>query len=281
MSDMRALHDAFGELERRADAVSPGVQPALPQPRRAFSMRLVVPVAATVAAVAGLAGAAVWLAPGGDDGGQRAASSGTTSSTTITVPPAPEWAGIPRDSDELIAQFKVVLGDTATFEVTHTNDESNSGEAPQSANTDAPAGGSTSTPPPPTDATTVTEKPANAAKNGAAIVGTFTAGGVTGGFDLQIYAGTAGETDACATYVDLDSCNVTTLPDGGTLMTGVYELQVQGGVTYHAMLTDSDGRVILMHISNMDDPKGAGGVLAPQPPLTTDQLTAIVTSDRW
>jgi hypothetical protein len=279
MNDLRALHDAFGELERRADAAAHGVQPALPQPRRAFSLRL-VPVAASVAAVAGLAGAAVWLAPG-DGGGTQAAGSGTTSSTTIVVPPAPEWTGIPRDADQLTAQFKVVLGDTATFEVTDTGSAYN-GSAPQSADTNAPEQPvNTSTPPPPSGATSVTTKPDGGTSNGAAIVGKFTAAGVTGGFDLQIYAGTAGETDACATYVDMDSCTVTTLPGGRTLMTGVYELVVPGGVTYHAMLTDADGRVILMHISNMGDPKGADGVLAPQPPLTADQLTAIVTSDLW
>lgn len=280
MNDLRALHDAFGELERRADAVAPGVQPALPRPRRAFSMRL-VPVAAAVTAVAGLAGAAVWLMPGGD-GNTGAASSGTTSSTTITVPPAPEWTGIPRDADQLIAQFKVVLGDTATFEVTDTGSQSH-GEAPQSADTEAPVlqPPGTGTPPPPTGATSITRAPDNGSSDGAAIVGTFTSGGVTGGFDLQIYAGTPGQADTCATYVDMDSCNTTTLPDGGTLMTGVYELQVQGGITYHAMLTDPDGRVILMRISNMGDPKGAGGVLAAAPPLTAEQLNAIVTSDRW
>jgi len=272
MTDLRALHDAFGELERRADVASLGMQTAAPAPRRAFGLRL-VPVAATVAAVAGLAGAAMWLAPsGGDEGGTRAASSGTTS---ITVPPAPAWTGIPHSSDELITQFKVVLGDTATFEVTDTDERNET--PPESAATNGP-----STPNGAEESETrITQKPADGPSDGAAIVGKFTAAGVTGGFDLQIYAGTPGETDACATYADMDSCTVTNLPDGGTLMTGVYELIEQGGVTYHAMLTDPDGRVILMHISNMGDPKGADGVLAPQPPLTRDQLTAIVTSDRW
>lgn len=274
MSDMRALHDAFGELERRADVASLGSQPVLQQPRRAFGLRL-VPVAATVVAVAGLAGAAMWLAPGGDDGGVRAAGSGTPSSTTIVVPPAPGWTGIPKTADELIAQFKVVLGDTATFEVKDTGSASNA-EAPQSSDTDGP-----STPNAEESGTKITQKPGDGSANGAAIVGTLTAAGVTGGFDLQIYAGTAGESDPCAVYADLDSCNVTTLPDGGKLMTGVYELMEPGGITYHAQLFDADGRVILMHISNMGDPKGAGEVLGAQPPLTADQLTAIVTSNLW
>lgn len=278
MSDMRALHDAFGELERRADVASLGAQPVLQQPRRAFGLRL-VPVAATVVAVAGLAGAAMWFAPGGDDGGVGAASSGTTSSTTIVVPPAPGWTGMPKTADELIAQFKVVLGDTATFEVTDTGSAVN-GTVPDHSVTNQPGSGPDV--PPPTGATSVTSMPNDdGARNGAAIVGKLTAAGVTGGFDLQIYAGTAGETDTCAVYADLGSCNVTTLPDGSKLMTGVYELQVQGGVTYHAQLFAADGRVILMHISNMGDPKGAGGVLGAQPPLTADQLTAIVTSNLW
>ena len=37
----------------------------------------------------------------------------------------------------------------------------------------------------------------------------------------------------------------------------------------------------VMHVSNERDPKGAGAVLAPKPPLRLDQMTEILTSDRW
>jgi hypothetical protein len=36
-----------------------------------------------------------------------------------------------------------------------------------------------------------------------------------------------------------------------------------------------------MHLSNEGDPKGASRVLAPTPPLSSDRMVEIVTSDRW
>ena len=66
MSDLRTLHDAFAELERRADAAAAGTAPVV-RPRRAVRL---VPVAATVVAVAGLVAGAVWLVPG-DSGTPR------------------------------------------------------------------------------------------------------------------------------------------------------------------------------------------------------------------
>jgi hypothetical protein len=73
-----------------------------------------VPAAATVVAVAGLVAGAVWLVPG--DSGTHTAGPPTTSasapSTTATRSP------VPHSPDELIARFRVVLGDAATFEVT-------------------------------------------------------------------------------------------------------------------------------------------------------------------
>src|SRR5262245_50489116 len=77
------------------------------EPRQAVRL---VPIAATVVAVAGLVAGAVWLAPG--DSGTRAADQPTTSSSTAPSGP------VPTSPDDLIARFRVVLGDTATFEVT-------------------------------------------------------------------------------------------------------------------------------------------------------------------
>jgi len=96
MTDLQTLHDAFTELERRADATVPA---ALPQPRRARGFRL-LPIAA-MAAVAALAAGAVWVAPG---------DTPVSGSTAV--------ANFPSTPDELAAKLKVLLGDMATFEVT-------------------------------------------------------------------------------------------------------------------------------------------------------------------
>lgn len=60
MSDLRTLHDAFAELERQVDAAAAYRAPVV---RRRRAVRL-VPVAATVVAVACLVAGAVWLMPG-------------------------------------------------------------------------------------------------------------------------------------------------------------------------------------------------------------------------
>jgi hypothetical protein len=98
MTDLQTLHDAFTELERRADAVVPA---ARPQPHRARGFRL-VPIVATMAAVAALAAGAMWVAPGDTS----APSAGTA------------VANFPSTPEELTAKLKAVVGDMATVEVT-------------------------------------------------------------------------------------------------------------------------------------------------------------------
>ncbi|HZC70630.1 MAG TPA: hypothetical protein VE442_08050 [Jatrophihabitans sp.] len=51
-------------------------------------------------------------------------------------------------------------------------------------------------------------------------------------------------------------------------------------MTYVVNVIRSDGVAILLRVSNESDPLGRD-VLAPEPPLTTDQMTSIVTSDLW
>jgi hypothetical protein len=54
-----------------------------------------------------------------------------------------------------------------------------------------------------------------------------------------------------------------------------------------ACLKRPDGTMVLMHVGNQEDPQGVainspgGAILSSQPPLTLDQLKAIVTSDKW
>ena len=96
MTDLQTLHDAFTELERRADAVVP-----VARTRRARRFRL-VPIVATMAAVAALAAGAVWVAPG---------DTSTPVADDVTA-----VANLP-STEELAAKLKAMLGDMATFEV--------------------------------------------------------------------------------------------------------------------------------------------------------------------
>jgi hypothetical protein len=103
---------------------------------------------------------------------------------------------------------------------------------------------------------------------------------VTGGFDIQHFVAGRGSTASCD---DLDrvKCDVSSRPDGASLATGSEVLQtVPGGITRQANYVRSDGVEFIMHVSNAADPKGAGPV-GTKPPLTLQQMVAIVTSDRW
>ncbi|CCH31947.1 hypothetical protein ABZ816_27050 [Actinosynnema sp. NPDC047251] len=54
-----------------------------------------------------------------------------------------------------------------------------------------------------------------------------------------------------------------------------------------ACLKRPDGTMVLMNVGNQEDPQGAalnspgGEIYSPQPPLTPDQVKAIITSDKW
>lgn len=252
MSDLRTLHDAFAELERRADAAAAGTAPVV-RPRRAVRL---VPVAATVAAVAGLVAGAVWLVPGGS-GTHAAGTSSSTAPSTATAHP------VPTSPDDLIARFRVVLGDTATFEVTEKINVPGSSPSRQPGTQPADPGTPTS----------------------PLISGTLTSSGTTGSFGLTIHPSDSEPGEWC----DLsrtDDCDVSTLPDGSRLATGTAR-PAPGAVSYMACLKRPDGTMVLMHVGNQEDPRGAainspgGEILSPRPPLTLDQLTAIVTSDKW
>jgi hypothetical protein len=258
MSDLRTLHDVFAELERRADAAAVG-RAAVARPRRAVRL---APIAATVVAVAGLVAGAVWLVPG--DSGTDAASSLTTSSSTTARNP------VPTSPDDLVNRFRVVLGDTATFEVTAKSTVPGASPSknqqpgvsvvtPQLTNPDAPTS--------------------------ALVGGTLTSAGVTGSFSLTIYPSDS-EPDVWCSSSRTEDCNVSTLPDGSRLATGTAR-PAPGAVSYLACLKRPDGTMVLMRVGNQEDPQGAainspgGAILSPQPPLTLDQLKAIVTSDKW
>jgi hypothetical protein len=262
MSDLRSLHDAFAELERRADAVTTGRATGtapVARPRRAARL---VPVAATVVAVAGLVAGAVWLVPGGS-GTPVAGPPATSSSATTTRSPAPT------SPEDLIARFEVVLGGTATPEVTTKM------IVPGTSPSKNQHSGTVSV---------VTPEPGDP-DNRALIAGTLTSAGVTGSFDLTIYTSDSGPDEWCR-LSRTEDCDVSTLPDGSRLATGTGQ-QAPGAVSRLACLVRPDGTTVLMHVGNQEDPGGAainspgGRIYSPQPPLTLDQMKAIVTSDEW
>jgi hypothetical protein len=120
--------------------------------------------------------------------------------------------------------------------------------------------------------------------NGAAIVGTITAAGRTGGFDLNVIRVTAGALGepAAGSCAQQPHCSLTRLADGSWLAARRVSLEgAPGGLTYEVDLVRADGIEFVLHVSNERDPKGDSAVLSPQPPLTVDQMTAVVTSDRW
>jgi hypothetical protein len=237
---------------------------AASEPRQA--MRL-VPIAATVVAVAGLVAGAVWLTPG-DAGTQAAGTQAAPSTTTARGP-------VNITSDDLIARFRVVLGDTATFEVT-------------SKETLPPPSSTNPTPPQPGTGSVVTpevEEPDPDGRFGAIAGGTLTSAGVTGSFALAITPSDSEPSELCR-LSRTDDCDVSTLPDGSRLATGTARL-APGAVSYMAGLMRPDGTMVVIHVGNQEDPLGAainspgGEIYSAQPPLTLDQLKAIVTSDKW
>jgi hypothetical protein len=262
MSDLRTLHDAFAELERRVDAAAAGVAPVV-RPRRAVRL---VPVMATVVAVAALFAGAVWLVP---------ANSGTPAAGPPTPAPATTTARnpVPATPDDLTARFKVVLGDTATVDVTQKHTFST---APVTSGYNAPPG-------------TVQLIPETLDPNYptyALIGGTLTSAGVTGSFSLVVHpAGDTAPRSSCRTYHPVD-CVVSTLPDGSELATETARM-APGALSYMACIKRPDGTMIRVQVSNQEDPAGTvigapgGKFHAPQPPLTLEQMKAIATSDKW
>ncbi|MFL6145075.1 MAG: hypothetical protein ACJ72N_24815 [Labedaea sp.] len=224
---------------------------------------------ATVVAVAGLVVGSVWLTPG--DSGTQAAGPPTTSSSTA---PSTTTARGPVNisPDDLIARFRVVLGDTATFEVT----DKTIMPPPSSTNDPQPETGSVALADPKTPTSTL-------------VGGTLTSAGGTGGFVLTIYPSDSvsdSEPSEWCRLARTDDCAVSTLPDGSRLATATAQ-RAPGAVSYMAGLKRPDGTMVLMHLSNQEDPLGAainspgGEIYSSRPPLTLDQLKAIVTSDKW
>lgn len=277
MNDFQTLTDAFDELERRADVATLRL-PADPiQPKQAHHRSRPLLVAASAVTVLAVVGGGALLArgdnshhvqPGGNDSPATANAALTSDSSSSSTSAAPAAFRIPTTPDELASMFRNVLGDTATFTVTDPA---------------APHAGGVPSMTPTNGNQPVQSKAAQptSGQSGAAIVGTLTASGVTGGFDLQIFKASPGEKAMCDDP-DRSHCTITALPDAsGSLAFGSEPLEgAANGVTYEVNLIRTDGVEFLMHVSNERDPKGDSPVLAAHPPLTTDQMIGIVAS-RW
>jgi len=255
-SSLTVLTDAFAELERRADRVTAEV--AYVPPTTGHRRRWPV-IAAAAAGVAVVATSAALLAqPDGKTA--RPVAGGQSSAPVVASPsqPAARRELVPSSPEELARRFRAVLGDMATFTVTDTG-HAETVRLPQASGGNARV------------------RLPNGRPNGAAIAGQLTAGGVTGGYDVQMLKAN----DIAGASCDTDThCTLRTFADGSSL--GIARLELQGGgVTYEADFVRTDGVEVLMHVSNRKDPKGAGAILGDAPPLTTKQLRAIVTSNLW
>jgi hypothetical protein len=275
MNTFETLTDAFTEFERRADAAAGETgEPATRVPARHHSRAPLI--AASVIATLAVAGGVTVLARNGGHGTQAGGATTAQPHQPLHRAATTASAGfaIPQTADELAARFRAVLGDLgdlATFTVTDTGTPVTVSvpprvtvQGPNGQRQVVPAVAGSSTP------------------NGAAIVGTLTSHGVTGGFDIQILQSTPGSNAVCDDP-DSSRCTLSTTSDGGSLAVGREPLPTggAGGLTYQVDLVRGDGVEFLMHVSNQRDPKGESAVLAPQPPLTTGQMVSIVTSDRW
>jgi hypothetical protein len=244
MTNLQTLNEAFAELERRADAATADLPatPVFPVRRRAVTVGRVVAMAGTATVVAGLAVGAVVLAP--DDNGSPhvgAPPGRTTTAAPTTSAPARD---LPTTHEELIARFRAVLGDQATF--------------------------------------TVTEKETQ--QGSTYIAGTLTAHGRTGGFNLVATTGDKYALDRMCPDGDLGArtCVERPLPDGSKLIIDDSPFQ-SGGRDYSVDFLGVDDTSISLHLSNLRNPKGPDGTpkLADRPPLTLDQLVEIVSSELW
>jgi hypothetical protein len=271
MTDLRTLRDAFDELERRADAAPESA----PVPGRSGSShrRLLAPSAAALTVAATAAAVLLWQQAGSNSPPrQPAAGSGHPSTVSEpATPPSGTGEYQPPDTGaELTARTRAILDGIATIEVTYESPEATTGPS-VAGRAVVIKGGHRST------VVAITGAPG--AGSGSAIVGTLTAAGRSGGFDLDVFAASPGSTATC----DEDTnCSMQTRPDGSSFAIGVWhDPTVPGGLTYQIEVVRPDGADILFHLSTERDPKGQSAVTAERLPLTVAQMTDFVTSDRW
>jgi hypothetical protein len=282
MNTLRDLHEAFHELELRADAVE---APSEPLVRHHSARRLVAP-AASVAAVAAVAltvaGVTVWHDGSGSPSGTTVAgnSGGAAQPTQLvsqpvaqTTPTLPGFQPPPTPA-ALAAKARSVLAGIATIDVTDGgynvqmtlpsgmrggDDHGGRVALPNSDNSNGAGRGGT-------------------LSAGAGISGTLTADGRTGGFDLDVYyQPVTGHGTVCD---NADTCRHHVSSDGSVVWASTWRGNA-GGLTQQVEIDRADGAVISMHLSTTRDPKGGGPAITSQLPLTVQQMTDVVSSDQW
>lgn len=275
MTDLKTLRAAFDALEERADLAAAGAATDLRPPRR--PVRALAPLGAAVAVAATAAVVVVWqqsganqpaATPGGDSSAAAAPVSSTASAPARTAS-ADQFP--PSTGAALTAKVREILGDTAIVDVTET-------AVPGVVTLTVPSG-----PPPsevgPTIPVGSTVRLPSGGGSGASVVGTLTADGRTGGFQVVADQTAPGSKATCDGGTE---CSVRTLTDGTSLAVGSWhDDAVAGGVTYQVEAVRPDGRDVLLHLSTERDPKGHSTTIASALPLTVAQMTAFVTSDRW
>lgn len=286
MNNLHALHEAFAELEARADAAP--VRDVRPAPRSAQRRphRLLAPVAAAAAVLVAAGGIALVqhgrtagtrAAGGHAAGGQVELSNPPAASAHESGPNAPAAFVPPATGEQLAERTSEILAGIATI---HVTDYGRPVTMTLPGSTAPAAGSGPDRSPVGAPLSPVISKAATAyaAAAGSAIVGTLTSARGTGGFDLNVFVTTPGAA-RCDTE---SSCTVRTLADGSSLAVSSWQdTSTPGGVTYQVELVRSDGADILVHLSTQRDPKGLSTVTSTELPLTVDQLIAFVRSDRW
>jgi hypothetical protein len=248
------LDDAFSELERRADAASDHIgPPEMSHPRHRHPSHP-VRIGASAAAVAAIALGVSFAASGGGSHDGIGAGSPSTSSITAPVrnPTALGTAGtsavpatdVPKTEAALIARFRSILGDTATFTVDSANSTDN-----------LITGVLTSTSG--TRGMYVLELDKNVAICGA--------------------MGTIGQTATA-----LPCPHLTTLPDGSKLKVDPdFPDGAPDGVMNDAILSRPDGWQISLYTANVQGKYYGAPVLGEKPALTVTEVTNVVTSPQW
>jgi ferric-dicitrate binding protein FerR (iron transport regulator) len=275
MNTLRTLHDAFSELEHQADAATP-LDYALPE-RTTKRRRLAPPIAAAAAVLAVVAGVAAWQAARDGHPAKVPVAAGPTPVSTTVAAHANGFQP-PSTVAALTVTARSILAGTATITVDPKR-SSACGAAVGTAPRATSSGTSIATPPGQTNQPPLPKPAGQPECSGAAIVGTLTSSGITGGYDLSVYRTSPGAQPFCDIQT---TCTPRTLADGSRLATATWhDSEVRGGVTYEVNFLRPDGGEILFRLSTEHDPKGASVVTATRVPLTVEQMTALVMSGRW
>jgi hypothetical protein len=313
MSTLQTLHDAFGELERRADLTSAasaaddagGSAPVRALHRHRPARRWLAPTA-SVAAVAAVALTAVGIAAwrSGDGSGSPAAGPGASTSAAVTpsqpvtssaVPPSAVTSSAvtpssppgnsaaigptpwqpPSTPAQVAATARAILAGIATITVTDTGYPVTQLVPGVRGQGDQESNGMVSA-----TGNGASDEAGDGGNAGAAIFGVLTADGRSGGYDLNVLS--VPQPSKGASCDPSARCTVSTRPDGSSLAISHWsDPSVPGGVTYQVELVRPDGADILLHLSTENHPKGQGTVTASRLPLTVAQMTDFVTSTRW